>query len=179
MPSVLGDFVCAWGPGAAKWLKTLDGFSVEGNFATRGAVQKGTGWVALADLIEGDLASGVKALDGDPPQRDWRGRFAQVVWDGARVAALTDHFSTLNLYTRADQDVLLIGTDLRVLAKWGARTLDLEAIYHYFNFAQIPAPWTLFREIRRLEPAARFVRGKGESRYYVHEYPDDVRGSES
>src|SRR4051794_30735984 len=117
MPSVLGDFVWATGPGTAEWLKTLDGFTADGNVAVRGAVQKGKGFVALADLIDGDLAAGARALDGDFPQRDWRGRFAQVVWSGDRVAALTDHFSTLSLYTRTDKDVLIIGTDLRVLAK--------------------------------------------------------------
>jgi asparagine synthase (glutamine-hydrolysing) len=182
-PSVLGDFVWAKGPGTAEWLATLDGFTVSPQLAVRGAVQKGDGWVAVADLIEGNLADGVRALDQAAPQRHWRGRFVQVVWDAQRMAALTDHFSTLSLYQLHAGDVVVVGTDLRLLMRspFCRRTLDLEAIYHYFNFAQIPAPRTLFQDIKRLEPSTRFVwNGKqaSEDRYYLPEYPDDLRGSD-
>src|SRR5262249_41779426 len=58
----------------------------------------------------------------------------------------------------------------------------LEAVYHYLNFAQIPAPRTIFTDIKRLEPSTRFrwVNGRAsQERYYLPEYPDDLRGSDT
>jgi asparagine synthase (glutamine-hydrolysing) len=151
-----------------------------------GRAEDGSRWVALADLIEGRLEQGVRALAaGTPPQRDWRGRFAQVVWhpEEGRMAAVTDHFSTLPLYALERDDAVLIATDLRLLARspWCKREIDLEAVYHYLNFACIPAPRTIFKGIRHLEPSTR-LRRRGDDgrlasdRYFVPEYPEDLRG---
>jgi asparagine synthase (glutamine-hydrolysing) len=197
--SVLGDFVLASGPDSAAWLGKLDGFSVitaadePVQAAIRGAVQHGRAedgrrWLALADLVAGRLDDGVGALAaGVPPQNQWRGRFAQVVWDPQerRVAALTDQLSTLSLYTLVRDDVLLVASDLRLLAAspWCTRTLDLTAVYHYLNFAAVPAPRTIFADIHRLEPStrARWQPGQSaatEDRWFVQEYPEDLRGSD-
>ncbi len=198
LPSVVGDFVVAWGPEAAGWVRSLDGFTAvttaldSTQAAVRGAVQTGrtddgSRWLAIADLIEGRLDEGVRALaDGTPPHGKWRGRFAQVVWhQGSRcLAAVTDQFSTLPLYTLAHGDVFAVATDLRLLARspWSERVVDLESVYHYLNFACIPAPRTIFRDIRKLEPSVRLRRVDGqtavEDRYFVPDYPEDLRGSD-
>ena len=199
LPSVLGDFVLAWGEGAGLFIDGLQGYTrvtapgepaqaaLRGD-ARHGRAADGALWLAVADLVGGDLDAGAAALavaGGAPPQRDWRGRFAQVVWNPAtrRAVALTDHFSTLSLYTMVHQGVLVVGTDFRVLAAspWCRRTLDLEAIYHYFNFAHIPAPKSLFTDVRRLPPSTRFSWSDGraaDERYWLPEYPEDLRGSE-
>src|SRR3954466_8754365 len=90
--SVVGDFVLVWGPSAAAYLAKLDGFTritddgEPAQAAVRGAVRHGKNadgsrFVAVADLIEGDVADGTRALgNGAPPHHGWRGRFAQVVW---------------------------------------------------------------------------------------------------
>ena len=198
--SVLGDFVLAWGPETAAWLRGLDGFTfIPGSSeqgpaaAVRGAVSQGsapdgTQWLAVADLIDGRLEDGVRALaGGQPPQRNWRGRFAQAMWHPGQqqVAILTDHFSTVSLYTLVKGDVVLCATDLRLLAAspWCTRAVNLESVYHYLNFAQVPAPGTIFKEIRRLEPAtrARWQRGVSEpalDRFFIPEYPEDLRGDD-
>jgi len=195
--SLLGDFVLAWGDGANAWVDGLDGFevvtppgekmiaAVRGAASTGGAPD-GTRWVALADLIEGDVEEGTRALaPGAPPQRGWRGRFVQAVWDprDGRACAVSDHFSTLSVYALQRGDAGVIATDLRLVARspFCKRELDLTAIYHYFNFAQIPAPRTVVTDVERLEPATRlFIRGGAvtRERYYLPEYPDDVRGSD-
>lgn len=194
---VLGDFVLARGPEASAWIRGLTDLTPlssqddEFQLATRGGTRHGTepdgsGWLALADLIEGRLGDGVGALEpGTPPQAGWRGRFAQVVWrTGTRnVAALTDHFSTVNLYALVSDTRLLLGTDLRLLATspWCRREIDLESVYHYLNFACIPAPGTIFRDIRRFEPGTRLRWKKGHvswDRYFVPEYPEDLRGTD-
>lgn len=202
-PSLLGDFVLACGPGTAEWVHGLEGFTTISSpgesvqVAVRGAAQydrreDGGGWVAVADLIEGRLDDGTRALSaGAPPQLGWRGRFAQAVWHPAerRVAALTDHFSTLSLFTLSRGDVFLVASDMRLLAasRWCDRTIDLESVYHYMNFAQIPAPKTIFSEIARLEPGTRVVwqnlgaevsPGLRHDRYFVPEYPEDLHGAD-
>lgn len=195
--NVVGDFVLAWGANAAAFLDQLDGFTrvtdpdEPAQAAVRGAARHGraadgTRWLGVADLIEGTLEDGVRALGGSPPQHGWRGRFAQVAWQPAerRLVALTDHFSTLSLYTLVHPEALVVGTDLRLLARspWCRRTIDLESVYHYLNFAHIPAPKTIFTDLRRLEPSTRFSWRNGdpsEDRYYLPEYPEDLRGSES
>src|SRR5580765_8993636 len=121
--SVLGDFVLVWAPEAAQWVRQIHGYrplAVGGGpaqVAVRGTVRHGSspdgaGWVALADLIEGRIEDGTRALAaGAPPATAWRGRFAQVVWNPTegRVVGIADHFSTLSLYVLACQGVLLMG----------------------------------------------------------------------
>jgi asparagine synthase (glutamine-hydrolysing) len=198
LPSVLGDFVLAWGRDTHAWVRGLAGFETlsapgeEAQVAVRGAVQRGEApggarYVAVADLVTGDIGLGARALGGGaPPQRAWRGRFALVAWHPAegQLCAVTDHFSSLSLYVLVRGDVVLVGNDLRVLAAspWCARAVDFASVYHYLNFAQIPAPGTIFDDIRRLEPATRWRWRAGaapaEDRYYVPEYPEDEQDAE-
>ena len=164
--SITGDFVLASGPGRSDWLSSLPGFRVaheDGSgvrLATRGPADiaiggDGSGWVALADLIEGNLA------DGDTPggtiQRRWRGRFAQVAWDASGMSAFSDHFGSVPLYWCQAGEHVAIASDLRLLlhAPWCDAGIDLEAVYHYLNFSYIPAPLTICRQIRKLEPGSR------------------------
>ncbi len=196
--SVIGDFVLACGAETTAWATRLDGFGSTADpdepvqAAARGAVRQGRSddgsrWLAVADLIDGRLDLGTEALgSGTPPQRGWRGRFVQAAWhpNQRRVAALTDHFSTLPLYFIAGEDLLLLATDLRLLgaSPFSRRQIDLESIYHYLNFAQIPAPRTIFRDIRRLEPGTRLVWEPGAGlrldRYFLPEYPEDLTGDD-
>jgi asparagine synthase (glutamine-hydrolysing) len=182
MASVLGDFVLARGPTTGEWVRGLDGFTpitAPGDavqVAVRGDAQHGPGWAALADLIAG------RPDDGAPAAR--RGRFAQIAWDPKQASAVSDHFSTLSVYVLAPGDLFLVASDLRILAAspFSRRELDPEGIYHYFNFAQIPAPLTVFRDIRRLPPATRVTWKDGriaEERYHIPEYAQDLRGSDA
>ena len=200
LPNVLGDFVLAWGPATHAWVNglaaqgftTLSTASDHAQVAVRGAVQRGESpdgarWLAVADLVAGDVSEGARALRAPrPPQHDWRGRFTQVVWHPIEqeLCAVTDHFSSLSLYALVKGDVVVLGSDLRVLAAspWCERAIDLESVYHYLNFAQVPAPGTIFRDVRRLEPATRWSWRPGgaprHDRYYVPEYPEDHRDGE-
>ena len=202
-PSVRGDFVLVFGGGrdARAWLDQLTGWTriedpgprTSATVAMRGHVQHGAApdgarFVAIADLVEGRLEDGPGAYgEGEPPQRRWRGRFAQVAWSSNErwVVALSDHFSTLSVFTLIRDDVCVVATDLRVLASspWCERRVDLESVYHYLNFAHVPAPGTIFRDVRRLEPSTRARWQPGQAapvldRYFVPEYREDLRGSD-
>lgn len=191
--SVIGDFLLA--VNAAERLQLPDGYawlpdSGEVQVAVRGAVRHGvaadgTHWLAVADLIEGSLADGSAAWEGAAPQARWRGRFAQVLWKpgSRRLVALTDHFSTLPIYTLATGDQLHVASDLRLLTALPAasRTIDAIAVYHYLNFGCVPAPRTICSDIQRIEPGSRhvFENGKsGSTHYFLPDYAEDLRGSD-
>ncbi|MBA8883552.1 asparagine synthetase B family protein [Dokdonella fugitiva] len=191
--SVIGDFACAFGPAAARAIVAPDGYAVCGDgdvrIATRGAVRRGEAggvhWFALADLVEGRCADGVAALDGDGPHARWRGRFVQVVWsaEGRRVAALTDHFSTLPLYVLEQGGTVLLASDLRLVlaSPLCAREVDPLAIYHYLNFAYVPAPLTICAGVQHVTPGTRYAwdgRRGASTRYWLPEYAEDLRGSD-
>lgn len=196
-PSITGDFILAFGPEARTWLTRMTGLQVvDGEpgtpaLALRGAVHPqrlsdGRHWLALADLIEGDLADGAKhAQAAHIVQRGWRGRFAQLVWDarGTTLTAFTDHFGSVPLYWYREGPHFAVASDLRLLldAPGCRREPDLEAVYHYLNFAVVPAPLTICRQIRRVEPGTCLRWRDGElecERYYLPEYPQDLRGSD-
>ncbi|HEY6939995.1 asparagine synthase C-terminal domain-containing protein [Dokdonella sp.] len=192
--SVIGDFACAFGPAAARAIGAPDGYAVSGEgdvrIASRGAVRFGEAaggrWLALADLVEGRCDDGVAALDGEPPHARWRGRFAQVAWsaNGRRAVALTDHFSTLPLYALELDGTVMLASDLRLIlaSPLCRREIDPLAIYHYLNFAYVPAPSTICMGVQRLAPGTRYAwdGGRGRStRYWLPEYAEDLRGDDA
>lgn len=196
--SITGDFVLAGGPGIQDWLAAMPGFRIvpggpgSPTLAVRGPVvtsHSGDGrrWAALADLVEGNLGDGAKnALSPSPPQRRWRGRFAQLIWDDASgaIEAFTDHFGSVPIYWFQRGTNYAIANDLRLLldAPGCSREPDLEAVYHYLNFAYVPAPLTICRQVKRLEPGSRLHLQDGRAtthRYYLPEYPEDLTGSDA
>lgn len=191
--SVIGDFLLAVGAGAR--IDSPTGFAALPACAgvqafVRGAVRHGiaddgTHWLAVADLIDGELSSGVAAWNGDPPHKQWRGRFSQLLWreGSSRVVAITDHFSTLPLYTLEADGQFFVASDLRLLTALpkASRQIDPVAVYHYLNFGCIPAPRTICADIQRVEPGTRYCHDAGTSkstRYFLPEYAQDLRGSD-
>lgn len=193
-PSLLGDFLIACGAGAGECVAALDGFETfaDGDVrvatrrgALRGTSAAGDGWIAFADLVEGDLGEGTRLLDGDVVQERWRGRFAQIAWRARerRLAAITDHFSTLAIYSLESRGTVLLASDLRLLlaTPLASRECDPVAVYHYLNFGYVPAPFTICRDIRRMLPGsiATWRDGKRDDRrYFLSRYPEDLRGSD-
>ena len=84
---------------------------------------------------------------------------ASVKIGSRRLVALTDHFSTLPIYTLATGDQLHVASDLRLLTAFPAasRTIDAIAVYHYFIFGCVPAPRTICSDIQRIEPGIRVL----------------------
>lgn len=194
--SICADFVIASGPEAAAWLarqstmRRLDIGNDTFHVYARGEVltgrdPSGHAWVALADLVEGRLAD---AAAGGPatPQRDWRGRFAFASLEPGsdRVHVSTDHFGSLPLFWYRRDGHFAVATDLRLLldAPGVRREADLTAVYHYLNFTYIPAPLTICRDIRRLEPGTCLAldhAGEHGLRYYLPGYRADLHGSDA
>lgn len=93
---------------------------------------------------------------GEESLRDLAGSFRLVVWDSAKQKLLVavDPFATRPLYYTETTGVLRFGARLSHLREAGgiSREIDPSILYFYLNHSFVPAPVTVYREIRRLEP---------------------------
>lgn len=193
--AVTGDFILALGEQAQAWVRTMHDFQVEEiapgvAAAVRGevltnALRDGGVQLALADLVRGQVEDGLEDPDS-VPQRNWRGRFALASWNSQTgvLSALSDHLGSLPLYWYCKDGHAAIATDLRLLlsAPGVAREPDLMAVFHYLNFAVIPSPTTICRDIRRMEPGSRLwldTRSARSERWYLPEYAEDLGGDDA
>src|SRR4051794_20678007 len=92
-----------------------------------------------------------------------RGMFALAIWDAPRrrLVLARDRFGIKPLYYRARGEELLFASELRSLPR-GA--IDLDALEAFLAFNSIPAPLTIFREIRKLPPGHVLVWEGGDAR---------------
>ena len=186
--ATVGAFVAAAAPAVDLGSLAADWAAVAGPLPARaqGSVRllQGERWsvVGLFDLAVGDLQHIDETLDGQRWQA-WRGRFLFVArrHDGSEWIAVTDHLNTLPLYYSAHQDQLLLASRLAPLLRtpWCARQPDPEALFHYLNFACVPAPHTIIPEARRLPPAS-VLRWNGRAlsvqRWWRPAYAEDLDG---
>jgi asparagine synthase (glutamine-hydrolysing) len=78
-----------------------------------------------------------------------RGMFAAAVWDARRrrLVLARDRYGIKPLYYRAVGDELAFASELRSLPRG---EIDLDALECFLAFNSIPAPYSIFREIRKL-----------------------------
>jgi asparagine synthase (glutamine-hydrolysing) len=80
-----------------------------------------------------------------------RGMFAVALWDGheQRLVLARDRYGIKPLYYREHSGELAFASELRALPRG---EIDLDALEAFLAFNSIPAPLTIFREIRKLPP---------------------------
>jgi asparagine synthase (glutamine-hydrolysing) len=93
---------------------------------------------------------------GDRCVESLRGMFAFAIWDRHRRRLLLarDRFGIKPLYYVEGPWGLAFASELKALVGLGltGRDLDWNALDVYFQLGYIPAPWTPFRDVRKLEP---------------------------
>src|SRR5919197_1482401 len=89
--------------------------------------------------------------EGDGFAGRLRGMFAVAIWDARRrrLVLARDRFGIKPLYYRSEPDGLAFASELRALPRG---EIDLDALEAFLAFNSIPAPLTIFREIRKLPP---------------------------
>jgi asparagine synthase (glutamine-hydrolysing) len=88
---------------------------------------------------------------GDQFAERLRGMFAIAIWDAnhRRLVLARDRFGIKPLYYRHADNELAFASELRALPRG---EIDLDALEAFLAFNSIPAPLTIFREIRKLPP---------------------------
>jgi asparagine synthase (glutamine-hydrolysing) len=86
------------------------------------------------------------------------GMFAFGHWD-PRTRTMTlarDRLGVKPLYYYADSQCLVFASELRALERWRRcpDEIDLEAVDLYLSYEHVPAPWTMLRGVRKLEPGS-------------------------
>jgi asparagine synthase (glutamine-hydrolysing) len=99
---------------------------------------------------------------GDEFAERLRGMFAVAVWDAPRrrLVLARDRFGIKPLFYRVDGEGFSFASELRALPRG---EVDLDALEAFLAFNSIPAPYSIFREIRKLPPGHLLVWEDGEA----------------
>lgn len=108
----------------------------------------------------------VHARDGAAGVERLVGQFAYALYDETtdELWLHRDRLGILPLYYYADHDVFLFASEIKALLRGLGRVpdLDLASVYDYLARRSVPAPWTLFEGIRKVEPGTSLrVGGDG------------------
>jgi asparagine synthase (glutamine-hydrolysing) len=95
----------------------------------------------------------------------FHGMFALAFWDNRerRLTLARDRFGEKPLYYAESQGRLLFASEIDALLAHGGvdASIDPEAVELYLTFGWIPAPWTIYRAVRKLPHAACLSAGAG------------------
>lgn len=109
---------------------------------------------------------------GDDLVHHLRGMFAFALWDACRNRGLLvrDRLGIKPLFYARFGDTLLFGSEIKAVlaANLVERDLDYQALDAFFTFTYIPAPLTIYRHVRKLEPGHLLIyeSGRVEKRCY-------------
>ncbi len=85
-----------------------------------------------------------------------RGMFAIVLWDSRkrRLLMARDRVGKKPLFYSANEKRVLFGSELKALLAGDdfAREMDPQALSDYFSFGYVPAPKTIYRNVRKVLP---------------------------
>jgi asparagine synthase (glutamine-hydrolysing) len=92
--------------------------------------------------------------------RRLRGMFSLAVWDASRrrLVLARDPYGIKPLYYRVDGDGLAFASELRALRRG---EIDLDALEAFLAFNSIPAPLSIFRDVRKLPAGHVLVWSEG------------------
>jgi asparagine synthase (glutamine-hydrolysing) len=106
-----------------------------------------------------------------------RGMFAVAVWDARRrrLVLARDAFGIKPLYYRVDGGGLAFASELRAMPRG---EVDLDALEAFLAFNSIPAPYSIFREVRKLPPGHLLVWEDGDARSSRFARPGPVQAED-
>jgi asparagine synthase (glutamine-hydrolysing) len=92
--------------------------------------------------------------------RRLRGMFAVAIWDlrRRRLVLARDRYGIKPLYYRASGGTLEFASEVRALRRG---EIDLDALEAFLAFNSIPGPYSIFRDVRKLQPGHLLVWEEG------------------
>lgn len=98
---------------------------------------------------------------GEEIPKKLNGIFAFAIWDGRkkRLFLARDHIGIKPLYWYYDGKQLVFGSEIKAILQYPgiSCSVDLKALSRYLTFEYIPSPFSIFNEIRKLEPGSRLI----------------------
>ena len=93
------------------------------------------------------------------------GMFAIAIWDtrNQTLILIRDRFGVKPLFYTCRSNVLVFGSEIKTLLchPLVSRDIDFEALSHYFSLRNIPAPFSIYKDIRALLPGHMLIwKGK-------------------
>jgi asparagine synthase (glutamine-hydrolysing) len=117
---------------------------------------------------------------------EMRGMFALAIWDARRKRLVLgrDRVGKKPLFYHWDGRRLVFGSEIKALLEAGgiSRDIDLEAFADYFSFLYVPAPKTIYREVRKLQAGHYLVvdaSGIREVQYWDLRFEEQRERSEA
>src|SRR5258707_12855235 len=105
---------------------------------------------------------------GEDCFRRLRGMFAIALWDSQerKLLLARDRVGKKPLFYGADSKQIIFGPELKVLLAAGGmpREIDHQALCDYFSCGYIPAPKTIYRAARKVQPGHYLAVSKGHIR---------------
>ena len=102
---------------------------------------------------------------GDELVGHLQGMFAFCLWDSRRERALVvrDRLGIKPMFYAQIGEVLLFGSEIKAILASGVvdRDLDYQALDAFMTFTYIPAPLTIYKSVRKLEPGHMLVYESG------------------
>ncbi len=109
--------------------------------------------------------------EGDGCLNKLNGLFAFCIYDKQEQSMFIarDRYGVKPLYYLHDDDKFLFGSELQAIAAYGIKKdLDYDSLYTYLQLNYIPAPYTIFSQVRKLMPG-HFLRLK-DRQLTLHSY---------
>jgi asparagine synthase (glutamine-hydrolysing) len=95
----------------------------------------------------------------------FNGMFAFALWDGnrQRLWLVRDRLGVKPLFYAVTSAGVTFGSEIKALLVNPEvdRSLDYEALSYYLALNYLPAPFTLFKQVRQLEPGQQLIAGAG------------------
>ncbi len=110
--------------------------------------------------------------------QDLQGFFSFAIYDKKeeRLFLARDRFGIKPLYYLIDGDKLLFASEMKAMIPYGiSKEIDMEALYTYLQLNYIPAPLTIFKQVKKLLPGHCIEISTEEftvSKYYNPETPE-------
>ena len=116
---------------------------------------------------------------GEKCLQDLNGFFAFAIYDKEENSLFLarDRMGIKPLYYYHDEDKFLFASEMKSLIAYGIKKdLDFDSIFHYFQLNYIPAPYSIFKDVKKLMPGC-FIKLKAgnieHGKYYeVPPYSD-------
>jgi asparagine synthase (glutamine-hydrolysing) len=115
-----------------------------------------------------------------------RGMFAFAVWDARRfrLVLARDRVGKKPLSYALTSNGICFASELKGLIEHPSvrREVDPVALHHYLTYQYIPAPWSIYRGVRKLPPAHFLVYENGQptlSRYWTLSYGEKLTLSDA